>query len=281
MAVFKKRKKRHGFAVFLVLLAILAVLLYDGNTRIVTQSFELGNARLPESFEGFKIVQLSDLHTSSFGEGNIQLLDAVREQQPDIIAVTGDLIDGDRAEDYVIELMSRLSDIAPVYYVSGNHEWASGWIQELFEILDSCGVTVLRNEYVVLQRGGQDIVLAGIDDPNGPYDQKTPAELVGEIRAEVGDSYILMLAHRNDEIDMWADLGVDAVLCGHAHGGVIRLPFTDGLIAPGMEWFPTYTSGIYVEGGTQMLVSRGLGNTRGTFRLFNNPQIVTAVLTKK
>ena len=274
-----KRRKRRLATVFLLLLIILIALFYDSNTRLQIDEYTIENGKLPNGFEGFKIVQLSDLHTTRFGEGNSRLIDAVRTQSPDIIAVTGDLIDGERDEEYIRELMGALTKISPVYYVSGNHEWASGWTGDIFSILEDCGVYVLRNEFVLLERDGDSIVLAGVDDPNGPFDMKTQEELVAEIREAYGDAYVLMLAHRNDELDTWAKLGVDVVLCGHAHGGLIRLPFTDGLVAPGMEFFPTYTSGIYRQGGTQMLVSRGLGNSRGTLRLFNNPEIVVAVLT--
>ena len=282
MALFRKKRHRAAKLIILLLIAAAAVLLYDSNTRIVTDKYTIGNGRLPGGFEGLRIVQLSDLHTASFGEGNGRLISAVAAAEPDIIAITGDIIDqttkAEKGREYLTTLMAGLTDIAPVYYVTGNHEWACGWTSELLETLEGCGVTVLRNEYVVLERGGDKIVLAGVDDPNGPYDMKTPEELVAEINAQQGDPYVLMLAHRNNFIDMWSDIGVDAVLCGHAHGGIVRLPFTDGLVAPGMEWFPTYTSGVYVQGGTELLVSRGIGNTRGTLRLLNNPQVVSVTL---
>ncbi len=274
-----RRRRRLRFTAALLLIAIVIVILFwDSNTRLVVDTYSVSNGRLPQSFDGLRIVQLSDLHTTRYGDENLRLIDEVREQQPDIIAVTGDLIDKERDETYVRELMTELVGIAPVYYVTGNHEWASGWVHDLFSILEECGVKVLRNSFQIIERGGDTIVLAGVDDPNGPYDMKTPAQLVQEIRDEYGDPFILMLAHRNDEISTWAELGVDVVLCGHAHGGLVRLPFTDGLIAPNREFFPTYTSGIYREGGTQMLVSRGLGNSGNTLRLFNNPQIVVAIL---
>ena len=277
----RKPRKGHRFLLILLLLILIGLaIVYDSNTRLVTDEFTLGNASLPAVFEGFRVVQLSDLHTAVFGEGNRDLLDAVREARPDIIAITGDLLDDDTAEDYVRDLMAGLTAIAPVYYVTGNHEWASGWTKELFALLAECGVTALRNEYVVLDRGGEEIIRAGVDDPNGPYDQKTPEALVAEIRADHPSDYILMLAHRDDELAMWARLDVDAVLCGHAHGGLVRLPFTDGLVAPGQGLFPTYTAGIYTEGHTQMLVSRGIGGTHGVPRIFNNPQVVVAVLSR-
>ncbi len=273
------RKKRHGkLVVFLALVAVLAVLIYDSNTRLVTEDFTLRSMRVPQSFDGFRIVHLSDLHETEFGANNCDLISAVADADPDIIAITGDLVDKEGTESYVATLALELVNIAPVYYVSGNHEWASGWTLDLFELLENCGVHVLRNEYEILTRGDDQIVIAGIDDPNGPYDQKTPEELVEEIRMAEGNKYILMLAHRNTELDTWSSLGVDAVLCGHAHGGVIRLPFTDGLVAPGQGLFPTWTDGIYTKDDTQMLVSRGLANARGIPRFLNNPEVVCANL---
>ncbi len=274
------KRRRRALLLLLILLVCAALELYDSNNRLVTDSFTVGGSRLPDAFEGFRVVQLSDLHTKRFGDGNSRLFKAVSAEEPDIIVITGDLIDGDRAEDYVAELCGGLTEIAPVYYVSGNHEWASGWTMELFALLESCGVRVLRNEYLTLQRGDDSIVLAGVDDPNGFSDQKTPQELMGEIRDEYPESFVLMLSHRNTELQMWSELGVDVVLCGHAHGGLVRLPFTDGLVAPGQGLFPTWTSGIYAEGDTQMLVSRGLGNTKHLPRVFNNPQVVSVTLSK-
>ncbi len=278
----KPRKKRKFLLVLLVLALIFGVIVYDGNTRLVTDEYALGNARLPESFEGFRIVQLSDVHAAVFGKDNAELVDAVREARPDLICLTGDLVDGDRSEQepWVRGFISELVKTAPVFYVSGNHEWACGWARELFDLLESLGVTVLRNEYVTWGRGDDYIVIGGVDDPNGPADQKTPEALVEEIRAGQPGKYVLMLAHRDTELAMWSELGVDAVLCGHAHGGLVRLPFTDGLIAPGQGLFPTWTAGIYTQGGTQMLVSRGIGGTHGLPRVFNNPEVVAVTLTR-
>lgn len=278
----KRRKRRKGLLILLTLILILSILIYDSNTRLVTDGFTLGNSNLPQGFEGMRIVHLSDLHAKRFGDGNSELIEAVRAASPELICVTGDMVDGEQTEQepYVRELMEGLTSIAPVYFVSGNHEWASGWARELFKILEEYGVTVLRNEYTVYGRNGDTIVIAGVDDPNGLRDQKSPAELVEEIKAQQPGKYVLMLAHRDDGLDMWSELGVDAVLCGHAHGGLIRLPFTDGLFAPGQGWFPTWTAGVYTQGGTQMLVSRGLTGSHMVPRLFNNPQVVSVTLAR-
>lgn len=282
----KRMKRRRRRRIFLVLALILAVIIVDSNTRIVTDEFELGGERLPESLEGLRIAQLSDVHASTFGKDNERLIEAVRDVGPDIICITGDLVDGKQSEQepWVRQLIPALTGIAPVYYVSGNHEWAAGWARELFAILREYKVTVLRNEFVTYGRGDDYMVIAGVDDPNGLRDQKTPDEVVEEIKAAHPGKYVLMLAHRDTQLDMWSELGVDAVLCGHAHGGLVRLPFTDGLVAPGQGLFPTWTAGIYEKGGTQMLVSRGIGGTSAgpipLPRIFNNPEVVAVTMSR-
>ncbi len=262
----------------LIIIAVFCALFYNSNFRIDVTEYEIRSPDIPEGFDGFRIVQLSDLHLKEFGEENSKLLSLVNEAKPDMIAVTGDLADRDDYINYVNHLITELVKRAPVYYVSGNHEWADCDARELFNVIESCGGTVLRNEYEIIKLNGDEIVLAGVDDPNGPYDMKTPEELVSEIRENAGGRYTVMLAHRNTEMDTWNRLGIPLVLCGHAHGGLVRLPFTDGLVAPGMHWFPSCTSGVYTEGKTTMVVSRGLGNTGRTFRLFNRPHIPVVIL---
>lgn len=276
------KKKRHtGLKMFIALVLICVLLLIDSNVRLTVSEYEVELTGLPVSFDGFKIVQLSDLHVTEFGKNNEKLIKKIAAQEPDIIAVTGDMIDGEGQDGYVRALMPQLLEIAPVYYVTGNHEWASGAIKEMFNTLDELGVRILRNDYELLTVGGESIVLAGADDPNGPYDMETREQLVTRIRDAEGGNTMVMLYHRNDKLSEFASLGVDLVLSGHAHGGLIRLPFTDGLIDASRNWFPTYTAGEYTQGGTTMIVSRGLGNTGRTFRFLNNPDIVSITLKTK
>ena len=171
-----------------------------------------------------------------------------------------------------------MAGIAPTYFVTGNHEWALPDVPGLKRKLEEAGVTVLSNETAVLARGGDEIVLAGIDDPNGYADQKTPEELAEEVRAACGDAFWLLLAHRNNYFeDRYSLLGADLVISGHGHGGLIRLPFTDGLVSVERTLFPSFTAGFYEANGGEVFVSRGLGNSGPSFRLFNRPQV--AVLT--
>ena len=274
----KRRRRRIIPKLLLLLIFVTAILLFDSNTRLVTTEYELRYDNLPAAFDGYRIVVLSDIHASEHGRDNGRLISRVRDAAPDIIAVTGDLIDSDDQLEIVETLMTGLAGIAPVYYITGNHEWDSGGIRPLLELLPELGVTVLRNNYVRLESGGSTIILAGTDDPNGPADMIKPAEFVDKIYSNEGNPFIVMLEHRNNHLGLYSSLGVDLVICGHAHGGIIRLPFTDGLVGPSREWFPTFTNGIYEQGDTKMLVSRGVGNHTGYPRFLNNPHIAVAVL---
>lgn len=274
----KRRGCFHTFFLLVVVAAILAGFWYFENYVIHTEEYVLSSDRLPEAFDGLRVAEVADVHGKSFGQDSKDLLRALEEAEPDLIAVTGDLADEHTDLSVIRTLAAGMAQIAPTYYVTGNHEWVMEDLSALFGILEEAGVTVLRNEYVSLTVDGQTIILAGVDDPNGPYDQKTPQALVEEIRAEWGDPYILMLAHRNDQIDMWSELQVDTVLTGHGHGGVIRLPFVGGLLGVDRELFPEYSAGLYERGRTDMIVSRGLGNSGIHFRLFNRPHLPVVIL---
>ncbi len=276
---YPKRRRKTGRLILLVLILIFAFLAYDSNTRIEVSEYNLSYSCLPSDFDGFRIVQLSDIHTTLFGKNNEKLFDAVRKAAPDIIAITGDLVDDNTHGDYIARLFEGLTAIAPVYYVTGNHEWSSHFLSELQELMGEYGVTYLSNEYVLLERSGRSIVLAGVDDPCGYADMKTPRELIEEIHRDVGtDKYVCLLSHRNNSLTKYSGLGYDTILSGHAHGGLIRLPFTDGLIGPSRELFPDYTCGIYSENGTDMVVSRGLAVALETPRFLNNPHIPIIIL---
>ncbi len=279
----RKRKARRRTGLFLLLLMVIfAFLTYDSNTRLVTEEFILEYGNLPAAFDGYRLVQLSDIHAAVFGVGNRKLLDSVKKARPNSIVITGDLVSHsdtlDTVYDVVLPLVRSLKTVAPVYYVTGNHEWDNDNVRTLLKLLVQSGVTVLRNDYVRLTLGEDTVILAGVDDPNGPRDMKTPEALIGEIRRAEDNPFIVLLAHRNRYLDRFSRLDIDLVLCGHAHGGIIRLPFAGGLIGPALELFPEYTDGVYTRGNTKMLVSRGIGNGTGVPRFLNNPQIAVAVL---
>ena len=282
-------RRHRGRALRRVLLFFLFVIFCAGffrwsNTSLQIEEFTFASPRLPAGFEGCVIVQLSDLHGSEFGEGNQDLLEAVEAARPDYIFLTGDLQDQYRQtpQSYSVSLGKALAAIAPTYFITGNHEWALPDVPGLKRGLEEVGVQVLTNRAVTLARDGDTIVLAGIDDPNGFADQKTPEEVAQEVQETYGDPFWLLLAHRNNYFeDQYSRLGADLVISGHGHGGLVRLPFTDGLVSVERTFFPSYTAGFYHKNGSDLFVSRGLGNSGKTFRLFNRPEVVILTLQRK
>ena len=226
-------------------------------------------------------MELADLHGRVFGRGSRRLLAAVRRAEPDLICIDGDLFDEHTDLAMLPPLLRGLCAIAPVYYVTGNHEWRVPGLRGILAQMRACGVTVLQDDWRVLRRGEDALVLAGTDDPCGPAERKTPAELIADIRADAGEAaFLLLLAHRNDQLPQWSALGVQAVLAGHCHGGVVRLPFVGGLFGTDRRLFPAWDAGLYRQGETALYVSRGLGYTNVHFRLFNRPEVAVIVLRR-
>ena len=264
------------------LLALLVLFVYWDNTALRTDSLTYTSTALPAEFDGLRIVQLSDLHNREFGKNNQRLYAAVEQAAPDLIFLTGDLVDeyAEAPIPYAKAVGKALSAIAPTYYVTGNHEWAHGnaAVEELKTALRESGVTVLSNQFVPLERNGQTIFIAGIDDPNGYADQTTPEELAAKLYSQQEDLFWLLLAHRNNLFESeYAALGADLTLSGHGHGGLWRLPFTDGLLGSGGTLLPSYTNGFYTCRGAEVFVSRGLG---GMVRILNRPEVAVVILRR-
>ena len=258
----------------LALLTIVLVTLYC-NVSLDAEEYTVYSSRLPASFDGLRLTVLTDIHGSRFGEGSQTLLDAVAAARPDYICISGDLADEYTDTAMLPPLLQGLCDIAPTCYVTGNHEFRRKDTEELMQMIADCGVTVLRNDYLLLERQGQTLVLAGAEDPNGHADMETPAELMARIREAVpNDPYIAMVYHRNDALRLWSGLEADLVLSGHGHGGVIRLPFVGGLLGVDRKFFPKNAEGLYTQSRTTLAVSRGLGGVR----LWNRPHLPTVVL---
>ncbi len=271
-------KKIRRLLALLALFALAAGFVYWQNFTLQVEPVELFFESLPPQFDGLRVAELSDLHGRSFGKNNVRLLRTLQKARPDMICICGDLFD-EKTDLTILEpLLTGLTDIAPVYYVTGNHEWQVKNLREILQKMRAWGVTVLENEGRVLSRGGAEMVVAGVHDPCGPYDMKTPAALVRELRSAQGNDFILMLSHRNDELAMWSQLGVQLVLSGHCHGGVVRLPFVGGVFGTRRELFPEYDAGVYRKDGTTLFVSRGLGYTNVHFRLFNRPHVPIMIL---
>ena len=274
----KEQRRKKTMPLLLAALTLAGAGLWWGNYTLSVEEYAFSSSRLPPGWDGGRLVVLSDLHGRQFGRDNSRLAAAVEAAHPDVIALVGDFVDEWTDPAYLRPLLERLTALAPCYFVSGNHEWAAGKMQETAALLADCGVTWLHNGFVTLQRGGDSLLLAGIDDPNGYADQKTVQELADQVRQEQGAVYEILLSHRNNHYEQYAQARVDLTLAGHAHGGLIRLPGTDGLVGPKRELFPQYTAGLYDLSYGQMVVSRGLGNQFPCFRLLNRPDVPLVVL---
>lgn len=242
------------------------------NFSLDCEDWIVRSPRIPAAFDGLRITLLTDVHGDVFGPEQQTLLAAVRRSEPDLVCISGDLADEATELADLEPLLKGLCAISPTYYVTGNHEWRRTDTETMLRQFAGWGVTVLRNDYVVL---GDGLVLAGAEDPNGYAGMEQPDQLVDRIRREVGgDPYLVMLYHRNNALDLWAGLDADLVLSGHGHGGVIRLPFVGGLLGVDRRLFPDNAEGLYQKGRTTLAVSRGLGG----IRLWNRPHLPTIVL---
>ncbi len=277
-----------SYRVRLILFCVLSCLLvlsislaarirYDDN-RIETVYYPMQSNRIPASFSGFRIAQVSDLHNDALGDGNASLLKLLQDAEPDVIAVTGDLIDSRKTDTQIaLRFMQKALQIAPVYYVTGNHEIALYATYPPFEReLRNAGVTVLNNESVLLEQNGQNIVLLGLSDPNA--NDLARDERIALMQSCSQEYFTVVLSHRPELFDDYCTARADVVLTGHAHGGQVRLPFLGGLYAPGQGLLPQYDAGLFTQGTTHMIVSRGIGNSLFPFRVNNRPELAVIEL---
>lgn len=265
-------------------LSLLGWALVWGNTALVTADVLVCSNGIPEAFDAYRIVQISDLHDAQIGENNEKLIAMTAETEPDCIVLTGDFVDSSRFHpERSLSVAEALVKLAPVYYVSGNHEaiLPDEDYQALTDELRGLGVCVLEDESAELTRDGQSIRLIGLTDIGfhpGTLEEKKDALRTALSALLPEDEFSVTLAHRPELMDVYTECGAPLVLSGHAHGGQIRLPGIGGLIAPGQGLFPKYTEGKYEENGTTLVVSRGIGNSVLPLRVNDRPQIVVVQL---
>lgn len=270
----------------ILICAILYVIIWADNKTIVTTSYTVSSEEIPQSFDGFKIVQVSDLHNDLFGENNADLISAIEASEPDIIVLTGDIMDSyDTQLQIACDFVESIAAIAPIYFVTGNHE---GRYPSVYAELENCmtdaGVTVLRGESAEIELNGESITICGIDDPNFTaiekyeYTEQFFQNLTNLIPQE---GYTILLSHRPEIFEIYAKTNADLVLSGHAHGGQIRLPVLGGVLVPAQGFFPLYEEGMHEKDGTTMIISRGLGNSSFPLRVNNPPELVALTLEAK
>lgn len=280
-----KRIANH-FIVFFIIIGLVIFFIWQNNDVGITK-YSYINSKLPEGFDGYKILQISDLHNKNYHN---RLSTKIKEINPNIIVITGDLIDRRNTRiDIALEFVQQIVEVAPTYYVSGNHEQLSGEYNKLKENLEKLDVKIIDNSYIILNQGENSIGLMGIADPaikqseesylwdnNSEYVKSNLKELL----KNVDTNFNILLSHRPEQFSIYKDMNVDLVFSGHAHGGQIRVPFIGGLVAPNQGFLPKYTYGIYNDGVTSMVVSRGLGNSIFPLRVFNRPELVVVTLKK-
>lgn len=278
------RIKRTVFLCLALLLLFLIVWTIWGNTALTVTEYTVTSGKLPLTFSGFRIAQVSDLHNAQFGTDNQALLSALRQTDPDIILFTGDLVDSRSTDiDAAVLFAAQAASIAPCYYAPGNHEARLSEYSKIIKQLEKHGVTVLENRLSLIERDGDYISLLGICDPSF-YEDYLFGDAAAVTQALLLDIprdhslFTVLLAHRPECFAEYVSGGIDLVFSGHAHGGQFRLPFVGGLFAPNQGFFPKYDAGLFAEENTTMIVSRGIGNSIFPFRFNNRPEIVVAEL---
>ena len=271
--------------------ALFALLLIRGlwtNKALEVNTYVIHSQRLPAGFAGYRIAQISDLHNDTFGRNNEKLLTMLAQTEPDIIAITGDMIDSrDTNVEIALAFAEEAVKIAPCYYVSGNHE---SRIPEdyarLKQGLTELGVVVLEDEKIELTRSGETITLMGVDDPRFLAEVlywEDSEVMHDKLQLLAGDhAFTVLLSHRPELFETYVKENIDLAFTGHAHGGQFIIPFLrQGIFSPNQGFFPKYTEGMHEKDGTVMIVSRGLGNSGFPFRIFNRPELIEVTLHAK
>lgn len=280
-------QKSKAVIIFISVIFILCVLLTVDENIIDVTFYSYNNKKLPESFNDFTIVHLSDLHNKSFGKNQKNLMKKIGEINPDIIVYTGDIISSKdetvkNAEIFIKECLK----ICPVYYVEGNHDKYSNTYNRFFQyFLKGSGVHVLRNQFEKITVHNESITVCGIQDyvfaTNYGYASSQRIEAYEKwIKETIPDdeSFKLVLSHRPEFFEEYLKNGADLVLTGHAHGAQVILPFVGGVFAPNQGMFPKWYNGKYNMGECTMIVNRGLGNSIIFPRVNNSPEIVVIKL---
>ena len=242
------------------------------STQLEVTEYTYTSTKLPKDFDGYKIVQLSDLHHKNFGENQSELIELIKAQEPDLILLTGDIVDEDHTDMTPIEDLFKGIKGIPTYYITGNHELdlkASAQYGKLLVLMNDYGIVDLDDSSTEIKKGEASIYLHG---------QKFRSYYVTDYlpKAETGKFNILMY-HCSDYFDLISDYGYDIIFAGHSHGGIVRLPFVGGVFGNSGDYFPDYAGGVYEEDNCTLFSNRGLGDAKVP-RFYNPPEIVSITL---
>lgn len=271
--------------IIIFILSVISIFLVWQNNGVVLTRHNYLNNKIPNSFNGFKILHISDFHNKNF---HGRLANKIKRINPDIIVITGDLIDRRKTNlKLATEFVKEIVSVAPTYYVSGNHEQLSEHYKKLKEELYNSNVINMDNSYTIISKEGSEIGLIGIADPAIKSSEKTYlfenndsyiSSRLEDLTKDLKTDFNILLSHRPEQFNIYKDFNLDLVFSGHAHGGQIRVPLLGGILAPDQGFFPKYAEGMIKEGYTSIVVSRGLGNSAFPFRIFNRPELVTVIL---
>ena len=275
------KKRRIIIVAVLLLITILSGVLIYEDKNIELNTYEITSEDLSAEFDGYRIAHISDFHNAVFGKDNSKLINMLKEAKPDIIAITGDIIDSRRTDiDVSFAFVEQILKIAPCYYVTGNHEVrVSDEYALLKDKMAQAGVIILENDKLTIECEDSFIEIIGLEDPTfsviGTTDEE--AEVVADELPKLtksNDNFTLLLSHKPEFFDIYVENDIDLVLSGHAHGGQFIIPYVGGLIAPGQGFFPELDSGLFEKDGTNMIISRGIGNSIIPLRINNRPEII-------
>ena len=258
----------------LAVLIFCIIAFYNG---LVTKNYIMTTNKF-NSGKTIRAVLITDLHSHVYGKNQNKLILKTKKQNPDIILLAGDIGDDEVPFDGAKSLIDGIKNIAPIFYVSGNHEYWSGDIKNIKQIIRSYGVIVLEHEYKEIIINDIPIIIAGVDDPYWiKYEKNSSGKSMDKAFKELTlkNQFKILLAHRPERIELYKKYPFDLVVSGHTHGGQVRIPFLlNGLLAPNQGWFPKYAGGMYKHDGTTHIVSRGLSFNPLLPRVFNPPEIV-------
>ena len=280
--VFMKKKEIIICSSIIMSCLLLSYFYYENTTLQIT-NYSISSSKIPNEFNDYKIIQISDYHNERSNRLNKFLIEKLKNEKPDIIVITGDFIDPNRMHmEQSINFVKEIKGIAPIYYVSGNHEAKISNYEKWKNLLEEQEVIILENETKIIEKENSKINIIGINDPKMAHEKSVKNSTIINKELEISnynkDLFSILLSHRPEVFRTYVENNIDLVLTGHAHGGQIRIPFIGGIVAPNQGLFPKYTSGLFTENNTNMIISRGIGNSIIPFRINNRPELVVITL---